>query len=145
MPVQIDAEGLRSALEELAATISDQENITCRFECSGPVTVANNATATHLYRIAQESLHNALLHSRADQIQISLSQQGEQIVLEVRDNGVGIDQTAGRGARAPAKGMGLRIMDYRAGMIGGLFRVERNQPNGTRVRCTVPLGGGSLR
>ena len=141
MPVKIDAEGLRSALVELAAIVSDQENITCRFECSGPVTVANNATATHLYRIAQESLHNALLHSRADQIQIFLSQQDEQIVLEVRDNGVGIDRTAGARAGAPAKGMGLRIMDYRAGMIGGLFRVERNQPNGTRVRCTAPLGG----
>ena len=122
MPVQIDAEGLRSALEELAATNDQQENITCRFECSGPATVTDNATATHLYRIAQEALHNAMRHSRADQIQISLSERQGRIVLEVRDNGIGIDRTAKRHVGPAAGGMGLRIMEYRAGIIGGALR-----------------------
>jgi two-component system sensor kinase FixL len=143
MPVQIDAEGLRSALEELAAATDAQKNTACRFECPDPVAVTNNTTATHLYRIAQEALHNALRHSQADQIQVSLSQQDGQIILEVRDNGVGIDPAASRRATATAGGMGLRTMDYRAGMIGGVLRVERNEPKGTLVSCTVPRGANS--
>jgi PAS domain S-box-containing protein len=137
MPVQIDAEGLRSALEELAVSTNVQENMTCCFECSGSVAVKNNTTAMHLYRIAQEALNNAVRHGQADQIQILLLQIDDQVILEVADNGVGIDRS-GRGRNGPAHGgMGLRIMDYRAGMIGGVLDVERNKTGGTTVRCAV--------
>jgi two-component system, LuxR family, sensor kinase FixL len=142
MPVQIDAEGLRSALEELAVSTNGLNEITCRFDSSGPVTVANNTTATHLYRIAQEAVNNALRHGQADEIQISLEQQDGQILLEVRDNGVGIEAT-NTNRVAPAsgtQGMGLRIMQYRTGMIGGTLRVERGETRGTMVRCMVLEG-----
>ncbi len=135
MPVQIDAEGLRSALQELAATIDAQQNVSCRFECNGPVAVANNNTATHLYRIAQEALDNALRHGQADQISISLSQTDSQIILDVSDNGRGFDPAStSAGGRT---GMGLRTMDYRAGMIGGVVHIDRRDPGGMRMRCTV--------
>jgi PAS domain S-box-containing protein len=91
MPVQIDAEALRSALDELAASTHAPPRVSCRFDCPLPVMAANNTTATHLYRIAQEAVNNALKHSQADEICISLNQNDDQIALEVSDNGVGID------------------------------------------------------
>jgi signal transduction histidine kinase len=97
-------------------------------------------TSTHLFRIAQEAVNNAVRHSRASEIRISLTKQQRQLSLEVWDNGVGIDSTAAtrRSGAADTWGMGLRIMDYRAGMIGGQFHIERSEAGGTLVRCTVP-------
>jgi PAS domain S-box-containing protein len=137
VPVQIDAEGLRSALEELVAATDAQQGITCHFECTGPIAVANNTTATQLYRIAQEALNNALRHGRADEIHISLLQQDNQIILGVSDNGIGFDRATMHGAYPADGGMGLRTMEYRAGMIGGVIRIGPNQADGTTVRCTV--------
>jgi len=140
MPVQIEAEGLRSALEELARATDSQQNITCRFDCPVPIVVANNTAATYLYRIAQESINNALRHSRADQICIALLEANEEIILEVSDNGIGFDTSSfGRtGVPGTHRGFGLEIMNYRAGIIGGTFRVSRPPGGGTLVRCVIP-------
>jgi PAS domain S-box-containing protein len=136
MPVQIDAEALRSALDELAASTNTPPMVGCRFECPLPVTAANNTMATHLYRIAQEAVHNALRHSQADEICISLRQNDDQIVLEVSDNGVGIDAVDSRIATLRKdRGMGLRTMQYRAGIIGGTLHIERRASGGTLVKC----------
>jgi len=144
LPVQIDAEGLRSALAELAAATNDQQRIQCRFEFSGSIAIASNLVATQLYRIAQESLNNAIKHGRADDILISLSQQAEQIILEICDNGVGFEPK--RTPRSPRAGggVGLRIMQYRASMLGGVLEVDLNHEHGTTVRCTIPVTGDFL-
>lgn len=137
MPVQVDAEALRSAMEELAASTSTPA-VRCRFDCPRPVMPLNNTTATHLYRIAQEAVNNALRHSQADAICISLRQSENQIILEVIDNGVGIDAAESRvDTSCHARGMGLRTMQYRAGMIGGTLHVERREAGGTSVRCAL--------
>lgn len=143
MPVQIDAEALRSALTELVASIHAPPKVSCRFHCPLSVMAPNTTTATHLYRIAQEAVNNAIKHSQADEISISLWQTDNQIVLEVSDNGIGIDAVDSRAA-VPRKdgGMGLRTMQYRAGMIGGTLQVERRETGGTLVRC-VSLCRGS--
>jgi len=138
MPVQIDAEGLCSALSELAAATNDQQQIRCQCEFSDTVPIANNTIATQLYRIAQESLNNALKHGLADQIRISLSQQPKQLILEICDNGVGFDPQATRPIPAVGGGIGLRIMEYRASMLGGFLQIDHNNGGGTTVRCTVP-------
>ena len=140
MPVQIDAEGLRSALQELAASTDGQQNVRCWFECPDPLTVANNVVARHLYRIAQEALSNALRHGQADQIRIALSQKDGYLVLDVSDNGIGFDP--GVTHRTGRTGMGLRTMNYRASLIGGVVHITRGKEGGMSVRCTVLLGGG---
>jgi PAS domain S-box-containing protein len=138
MPVQIEAEGLKSALQQLAATTNEQQNITCQFDCPVPVAVADNTAATHLYRIAQEAVNNAVRHSQGDEICISLRRQDGQIVLEVTDNGVGIDEADSPVAVSRnAQGMGLRTMKYRCGLIGGMFQIERRESAGTSVRCVL--------
>ncbi len=141
MPVQIDAEGLRSALTELATDTSEQQKIRCRFEFVGSGFLANNSIATQLYRIAQESLSNAIKHGQADDVLITLSQHSENIVLEVQDNGVGFDPQATSRPASGSDGFGLRIMEYRASMLGGDLRVDRSDQTGTIVRCTVPVTG----
>lgn len=140
MPVQIDAEALRSALEELAASTHTPSKVRCRFDCPQPVMAANNTTATHLYRIAQEAVNNALKHSQASEICISLRQDNNQILLEIRDNGVGIPATKNDvDVSRRTRGMGLQTMQYRAGMIGGTLQLEQNETGGTRVKCAILL------
>ena len=89
--------------------------------------------ATHLCRIAQEAVTNALKHGRAQRVEIGLSSTPEQIILTVRDNGVGF-----RKNESLQRGLGLRIMNYRAGMIGGTFAIRKKTGRGTEVICTVP-------
>lgn len=144
MPVQIDAGALQSSLEELASSTNMPPTILCRFECPSPVTVSDNSTATHLYRIAQEAVSNALRHSQANEIVLSLIQNGKEIVLEVLDNGIGIDEVYSRIAAAKKDhGMGMRTMQYRAGIIGGTLQIERRKSGGTSVRCVALQPGES--
>jgi len=142
MPVQIDPQGLRAALQELTASTNDLKGISCCLDCRIAGEVTNSSTATHLYRIAQEAVNNALRHSRADQIEISLKQQDHQLSLEVYDNGVGFDSEdlSRNGLPGEKKGMGLQIMAYRAGMIGGTLRVQRGAAGGTCVKCAIFKG-----
>lgn len=136
MPVQIDAEGLRSALHDLAE-FTNSDSIHCRLECSGDFNMLHNTTATHLYRIAQEALNNAIQHGAASQILISLKEDAQQISLAVADNGIGIDNTNIPRSGPTTAGMGLRTMEYRAGLIGGVIQIKKQPDGGTLVRCLI--------
>lgn len=138
MPLQIGEEGLRSALEELATANDIPGHVRCRFDSSGSISVQNNSTATHMYRIAQEALNNAIRHGPASEVTISCSQEADRVILEIRDNGGGIVLGIAKESQKAGKGMGLRIMEYRANLIDGVLQIERNGVEGTTVRCTVP-------
>jgi len=140
MPVQIDAEGLQAALADLASSTNANQKLNCHFESVGTDAVSTDAVATQLYRIAQESLTNSIKHGKASDIQISLNQSPTQTVLEISDNGIGFEPTETTEGFAEG-GLGLRIMRYRASIIGGALRVSRNRRNGTTVRCTIPAIG----
>lgn len=132
VPVDVDAEGLRASLTDLAARVNDQYGVACEFHCTGTIGIPDNFVATHLYRIAQEAVNNAIKHGRAGRISMSLVESRGAVTLAVRDDGVGI---CGRVERQP--GMGLRIMDYRAGLIGATLQVVPGPGGGTLVACTV--------
>ena len=134
-PVSMETAGLADALKLLAARITRVFRRECRFRCPAPVLVADHAMGTHLYRIAQEAVSNAIRHGKARRIDIALTRQENQLVLKVSDQGVGLP-------RKPKnqKGMGLRIMQYRAGVIGGVLLVQRRPAGGTEVVCTIPDG-----
>ena len=132
-PVQLEADGLSSALTELAANLTELYHRACRCQIRKPVLIYDNAVAVHLYRIAQEAMTNAIKHGRARQTLVTLATKGERIVLSVEDNGIGL----------PAKlshktGMGLHIMNYRARMIGATLSLERIAAGGTLLTCAVP-------
>lgn len=132
VPVDVDAEGLMAALSQLAATINQYQNISCAFECAERVEVHDNFAATHLYRIAQEAISNALKHAKPTQIRVALSDHAGPILLEVEDNGVGMQDIG-----SCRKGTGMRIMEYRAGLIGATLKWESAQGGGTRVVCSL--------
>ena len=143
MPVQIEPHGLQAALEELTASIANRRQLTCRFVCSASVVVSNIMVATHLYRIAQEALNNALRHSQANEIIVSLENHGDHVVLEVKDNGVGINPGLKPITKSTeGKGMGLRTMKYRCGIIGGTFHLDHLESGGTSVKCIISKSGG---
>ncbi len=143
MPVQIEPHGLQAALEEMTASIANRRQLICRFVCVKPVVVSNINVATHLYRIAQEALNNALKHSQANEIGVTLGNHDDHIILEIKDDGIGINPVSiSPNPSTDTRGMGLRTMQYRCGMIGGTFHVERSESGGTSVKCIVPLSGG---
>ena len=129
-PVEIEADGLMLALEEYAATSSRLYQVDCRFECDSPVLIHDPATAGHLYRIAQEAVGNAIKHGRAKHILIRMEVSEEGVLLQVKDDGVGLPEPLPK-----TRGMGLRIMAHRSAMIHGSFQVRREPGGGTLVAC----------
>lgn len=132
-PVEMDAEGLMAAFEELAQTITEGAKVLCVFECDSPVLIHDSAVATHLYRIAFEAVRNAIQHGKPSRIGISLFERGGQLKLTVEDDGVGLPET-----RQDGGGLGIRIMAHRAAIIGGSFAIEPAPTGGTIVTCSVP-------
>ena len=132
-PVEMEAEGLMVAFEELARNVSSVSRVVCIFECEPPVLIHDAAVATHLYRITQEAISNALRHGKAKRIGISLNERHGQIMLTVEDDGAGLPEDWREG-----NGLGTRIMEHRATMIGGSISIEPNPTGGTLVKCFFP-------
>jgi PAS domain S-box-containing protein len=137
LPVVSDAQGLMSALQLWATEVEDIFGIFCRFECGTPVLIYDDAVATHLYHVAQESVNNAIKHGHAHNILIRLTEENGRGTLLINDDGSGIAENRGN-----SQGMGLHIMNYRAGMIGGTLEVAPGRVQGTTVICTFPMKPG---
>ena len=132
-PAEIEGGGLAQGLAELAVQTGRLSGVRCTFEDVEPVTVPDSVTATHLYRIAQESTTNAIKHARPAHVSITLEGVAGGVRLVVRDDGTGIPD-----GRPPAAGMGLRIMAHRAAVMGGTFVVRREPGGGTSTITEVP-------
>jgi signal transduction histidine kinase len=130
-PVKLEANGLMSALHELTSITEQLFKISCRFECQQPVLIENNGLATHLYRIVQEAIHNAIKHGQARHVSVRLDSSDGQTTLTITDDGSGLPSEF-----RSSHGMGLRIMNYRAGMIRGRLSIEPVPGKGTKVICS---------
>jgi PAS domain S-box-containing protein len=95
-----------------------------------------------IYRVIQEALNNAAMHSRADRVCVRLKKSGDDIVAEVEDNGRGFDfnEVYRRGDRM--SGFGLKSMRERVEIIGGAFHLDSLSGTGTRIRIAFPLPAG---
>jgi two-component system, LuxR family, sensor kinase FixL len=133
-PVTLESEGLRSALQELALNTEKIFQVVCRLDCEPSVSVADQAVATHLFRLAQEAVANAIKHGRAKRIAIQLARDQDRLILKVDDDGGGFPAKIAR-----SQGMGLRIMQSRAGMMNGALAIERNPAGGASVICSIPF------
>ncbi len=131
-PVRLETEGLELALRELADTMSRRFQVSCTVECPSPIPSCDPAIGIHFYRIAQEAVVNAAKHAKARNILLSLSATAGQVKLTIEDDGEGM-------IRVPRNpdGMGLRIMEYRARMIGADFKIAHRLPCGTMVSCEM--------
>jgi signal transduction histidine kinase len=135
-PMQIETEGLVKALRDLAINTSTVFKVSCMFECDAAPAVHDAAAATHLHRICQEAINNAIRHGKPSEIVVSLSQHKDRGELTIEDNGEGLPENS-----LTNGGMGMRIMAHRAAMIGGGLTVEPNPTGGTFVRCSFPVAG----
>jgi PAS domain S-box-containing protein len=132
-PVLLEREGLVPALEEFALAVKGRFKIECLVKCDHPVQIQQKPVANHLYRIAQEAVHNAARHARAKHITIRLNASDSTLDMSVTDDGSGMANGAHR------SGMGLEIMNYRAHTIGATLEVKSRAKKGTTVVCHVPL------
>ena len=130
-PVALESNGLISALQELTDGVRQLFGMNCTFKSKGKVAVGDGLVATHLYRITQEAMNNALKHGRPSRLRVSLEQRGDQAALIIQDNGAGFAVD-----RPQTQGMGLRTIAYRASMIGGDLKVQSKPGRGTKVTCT---------
>jgi PAS domain S-box-containing protein len=139
-PIMLPADSLMGALAELAGSTQQAFHISCSFNCPEPVLIHDNTVATHLYRLAQEAVQNAIRHGRAKFIVINLLRADRRLVLGIKDDGIGLPRKPKENA-----GMGLRVMHHRASMIGGILKIHSNRESGTLVHCTVAIKPRRLR
>lgn len=127
-PVNLTDRGLDSSLAELALYIKDVFGVECHFRSDIPSPFQNNATAAnHIYYIVHEAVHNAVKHSKSKNIFIILSAHNGRVVLKIRDDGQGIPEAV------DSRGMGLRLMNYRANKIGAALDINKDVEGGTIV------------
>ena len=137
-PVRPSREGLLEGFEELAHHMFERHQARVRMELTLPDGLRlSEDTATNLYRIAQEGVLNAARHAEAGQIHLRLRIAGSDVELLVIDDGKGFDPLDHQGG-----GMGLRIMRFRAQLIGGYLSVESRPGAGTTLRCRCPVEVG---
>jgi PAS domain S-box-containing protein len=153
-PAELETGGLLTALKQLAFRVDKLYALSCELEyddaAAGAVT--DMAVARHVFRIAQEAVSNAVRHSKAKRIWISLrsSPDHADLTLAVRDDGVGpppeadtpetVREAAREAARDGTGGLGLHLMSYRARMIGGQLDIRRGSEGGMVLTCVWPVG-----
>jgi signal transduction histidine kinase len=98
------------------------------------------SAAAHLYLIAQEAINNAVRHGQPRSIAVTLRSNHARVSLSICDDGVGIPENQSRSA-----GMGLKLMEYRAAVIGGVMGTKRLPHGGTRIRCLCPQDSRASR
>jgi signal transduction histidine kinase len=132
LPVDSHGGGLAGALHALADRSRELYGleVDCRVKIA-PDCPLSDLTANHLYRIAQEALTNAARHAQATSVAVYLLVNTRKFMLRILDDGVGLGGTS-----ASNSGMGLKIMKYRASMIGATFEIAPNQPHGTVICVT---------
>ena len=132
-PVNIEKSGLMTAFQHLSTTTKEVFDVHCEFTYEQPILIDDPTKATHLYRIVQEAVNNAIRHGKATQILIGLAKVKEnKHTLTISDNGIGISNEV---LQNQDKGMGLNSMRYRAEFIEADFAIERGEEGGTVVTC----------
>jgi two-component system sensor kinase FixL len=133
LPVPARPEGLVMALERLADQMTSHSGIDCSFSASSAIVIADPAKATHLFRIVQEAVNNALKHAGATHIDIFLTNDDDSASISIKDDGHGIP------ADRPMRGSGIEIMRHRASAVEGTLDIATQVGAGTNVTCHFPL------
>jgi len=128
-----DVMGLAEALRETAHNVEDRTGIHCEVQWEENLVILNENVVMHFFRIAQEAIQNAVKHAAPSRIEVRLRRAGEVVQLTIEDNGSGLSLS-----EAPVRGLGMRIMAYRAGNVGGELKITSLPQGGTRVTCVVP-------
>lgn len=130
-PTGAEQGGLIFALRCHASRLEQLHGVQVSLRASGDDSRLDSSSADHLYRIAQEAMANSIKHGRADHIAVSLINHAGRTELSISDNGNGM------AVALQTDGMGLKVMRYRAHLMGGTLEIGRSAEGGTRVHCTL--------
>lgn len=131
-PVELDRQGLPVSLQRLADRTAKLYRVTCELQCDASIEIHDAFVADHFYRIAQEAVTNAIKHGRPRSIRITLEDNDGKLVLQIIDDGTGIQP-----GDLAKEGIGLRNMRYRSSLIGAELQIEPVDTGGTCVRCRL--------
>ncbi len=131
--LNFDNGDLISALERLAISTEHLFGLSCTLKCDRLVTIDDVSVATNLCRIAQEAITNAIKHGKAKNVLRQLVSNGDVSTLTVESDGLDFPAV-----QAKSKGMGLKIMNYRAEVINGSLNICHAVHGGTLVTCVFP-------
>lgn len=132
-PACLEQGDIADALREFSSNLQTLFGISCNLSINGDIPFLDGHRATHLFRISQEAVQNAVRHGRADEISILLDFDSAPGRLVVEDNGHGLTDAA-----ASSDGMGMRIMRQRARLIDSEVVVQSGGGGGVRVTCEFP-------
>jgi two-component system, NarL family, sensor kinase len=138
MPSTLEKFGLVQALKELCERFQATSAIRISFHEEGQVPELDKNRSLMIFRIVQELLNNAIKHSRAEEIKVTLQAAGELLVI-VQDNGVGFDANAVMNDKQSGTGLGLFNIENRARLMGGKITYDRVNPTGSKTSVHIPL------
>jgi len=139
--LEVQGEEVWLQLKKMAANVRKTFHIGCRFRMVGQPRELSADAVEQLYKIAQESVSNAIKHGKATRVSILLACREQDLVLRIKNDGVPFQTEHSSSNR-----LGLRIMNYRAHLVGGEFKIRAVGNSGTLVTCGVPCSGsGSSR
>ena len=127
--------GIKGILDSIAVYATSLYGVEIDIDIESAIPKATSVQTREIYRIVQEAVTNAVRHGEATYIEASVTCEGAQLELTIRDNGRGFDPSSQRDT-----GMGLRIMAYRANRLGGSLEIGRDATRGTIVTCRCPWG-----
>jgi len=136
--LNVRGDDLLSVLKSLAGNVKKMFDLSCKFNVKGAIPALPEHTTMQLYKIAQESVSNAIKHGKATCVAIGLTRNGEHLVMTVKNDGLPFSAEAQHKNR-----MGLRIMNFRANTIGASLEIEPDNNTGTIVTCALPVKNGS--
>jgi PAS domain S-box-containing protein len=132
--LNVKEQSLPSALKRLAGQVRTMFKIGCTFRTEGTIPSLPENIVQQLYKISQEAVTNAIRHAKADKVVVKLTLQNDMVVLSVRNNGLPFPAMQNE-----RPGVGLRIMHYRANLIGASLEIKPMGRQGTFVSCSLPL------
>jgi signal transduction histidine kinase len=127
--------GLAKAAAGFCREFASRQGLEIQFRSEDIPTEMSRETALCLFRVLQEALQNATMHSGSREIQVSLARRGAEIELTVHDSGVGFDPE--KSMKGP--GLGLISIRERLKLVSGHFSIDSQPRHGTKVQARVPL------
>ena len=138
-PGILDELGVAAAIEWMAKDFQNRTGIDCKVRIRAVDTISDTVRATAIFRIVQEALTNIMRHAAASQVNVSLEKKDDTLIVEVRDNGIGIME----GRIIDSKSLGLIGIRERVLLLGGEAVISGKPGEGTLVRVTLPVGKGA--
>ena len=132
IPVELDSSGLITALQRLTQNAERLFSIECTLHDVVNIHFDDPTSLTHMYRIVQEATSNAVKHGNASKVAISMETDETKLVVKIADNGTGFAEDWDK-----QKGLGVRIMKFRARLIGANFEIENNEMGGATIIITL--------